>query len=121
MANDPWEIIRNISAGKKIEDEEGYKPFLTNQFFSLFPDTLYFSNLMNMNYHLTNKHQIIFFINTVRPSKRYQKWLKKDDDSDYSLIREWYGFSDQKVKQALAVLTNEQIEMLKKKNNKGEP
>lgn len=115
----PFNVINDINAGKEPKNPEKFSPWLTNRFFSFFPDTLFFAQLMNLNFNLDEKYQLTFFINTVRPSKRWQKWLKRaENDKEYELIQEWYGFSDRKVKEALAVLTKEQIEVIKRKIKK---
>jgi hypothetical protein len=117
----PFSVINDINAGKEPKNPEKFSPWLTNRFFSFFPDTLFFAQLMNQNYDLDPRLQIGFLINTVRPSKRWQKWLKRNDDKkdlDYALVQEWYGFSDRKVKEALSVLTEDQIKVIRNKNKK---
>ena len=109
----PFKVINAINAGKEPENPENYNPWLTNIFYSRFPDTLYFAQMMNLNYDLDKKYQMAFFINTVRPSKRWSKWLKKEQSSDYELIRDWYGFSERKTQDALAVLTKDQIKEIR--------
>jgi hypothetical protein len=111
----PFKIINAINAGKEPDDISAFNPWLTNRFFSFFPDTLFFAQYMNMNYDLEPRYQLDFFINTIRPSKRWQKWLKKEQSADYDLIRDYYAFSDKKTKEALAVLTKEQIGMIREK------
>jgi hypothetical protein len=114
----PFKIINAINAGKEPDDISAFNPWITNRFFSFFPDTLFFAQLMNLNYDLEPKHQLIFLRNTIRPSKRWQKWMKKTENDKYNIVREWYGFSDRKTKDALAVLTDEQIEIIRIKNKK---
>jgi len=115
----PFNVINDINAGKEPKNPEKFSPWLTNRFFSMFPDTLFFAQMMNMNFNLDEKYQLEFLINTVRPSKRWQKWLKREQESsNHELIQNWYGYGDQKTKEALKVLTKEQIEELKKKNKK---
>jgi hypothetical protein len=114
----PFSIINDINVGKKPKEPEKFNPWITSRFYSFFPDTLFFSQMMNQNYDLEPRLQLSFYINTVRPSRRWQKWLKKEQSDDYDLVREWYGFSDRKTKEALAVLTKEQIEEIRHKNKK---
>lgn len=115
----PFSVINDINAGKEPKNPEKFSPWLTNRFYSFFPDTLYFAQLMNLNYDLEPRLQLLFLINTIRPSKRWNKWLKREAQSNnYELVREWYSFSDKKTKEALAVLTKEQISELKNKNKK---
>jgi len=114
----PFSIINDINAGKEVKSPENHNPFIVNRFYSFFPDTLYFAQLMNLNYDLNNRHQISFLINSVRPSKRWQKWLKKEQNADYDAVRDYFRFSDLKTKEALKILTKEQIEVIRNKNKK---
>jgi hypothetical protein len=114
----PFSVLNDINAGKQPKEPEKFNPWLSNRFFSFFPDTLFFAQMMNLNYDLEPKYQLAWYINTVRPSKRWQKWLKKELIEDYDLIQEWYGFGDRKTKEALAVLSKEQLKVLRHKNKK---
>ena len=104
-----FKLIGEISEGKKQDDISAYVPFIVTRYFSFFPDTLYFANEMNMNTDLREKDQYSFFINTIRPRKRYHKWLKKDNDEAYNMVRKHYGYNDRKAKAALKVLSKDQL------------
>ena len=114
----PFDVINSINSGKEVKDESAFNPWITNRFYSFFPDTLFYAQMMNLNYGLEPKYQLSFYINTVRPSRRWQKWLKNEESEDYKAIQEWYGYNDQKTKQALSVLTKEQIDVIRKKIKK---
>lgn len=100
--------------------EKTYSPWLTNKSLSYFADTIHAANLMNCNHHLDHKLQYSFLINIVRPRKRFQKWSKKQKDEDLDAVAEYYGYSNTKAKSALELLTPEQINIIKKKIQKGE-
>ena len=107
-----FKLIGEISERKKSEDISVYVPFIINRFFSFFPDTLYLSSEMNMNSHLREKDQYLFYINTIRPRKRYHKWLKKDNDETYNMVQKHYGYNDKKTKEALKLLSKEQVDII---------
>jgi hypothetical protein len=111
--------IISLSDNPKLA-ENIYVPFLTNRAFSYFSDTIYFANEMNRSYMLDNKLQFDFYINIVRPKKRFAKWAKSGKTGDVSIIMEYYGYSKQKAMTALSVLNEEQIELIKRKVYKGE-
>ena len=111
--------IISLSDNPKLA-ENIYVPFLTNRAFSYFSDTIYFANEMNRGYMLDNKLQFDFYINIVRPKKRFAKWAKSEKTGDVSIIMEYYGYSKQKAITALSVLNEEQIELIKRKVYKGE-
>ena len=120
----PFDFIKSISENKKdlMLDklaEKEYNAFMVNRGLSFFPDTILYANEMNMNHHLDNKLQFSYLINIIRPRKRFSKWAKKKEDSDLNLIMKYYGYSIDKAKSALAILSEEQIKMIKERTNEG--
>lgn len=115
MSGDPWQIINDINAGKISDDIDAYNPYITNRFFSFFPDTLYYAQLINQNHNLDPVYQYFFLINTIRPAKRFQKWLKREENADIDVVREYYGYTDVKAKEALLILTEEQLETIRQR------
>ena len=82
-------------------------------------DTVMFANEMNMNPVLDNRLQYDFFINIVRSRKRFSPWGKKQKIDDLELVKRYYGYSYEKAKQALEILTPQQINFIKDKLNTG--
>jgi hypothetical protein len=74
---------------------------------------------MNTRHHLDNLLQFDFLLNIVRPKKRYAKWSKKDNDGDVLIVKEYFGYNDTKARQALAVLTPEQLTQIRITLQKG--
>ena len=99
--------------------EKGYSSFMINRGLSYFNDTVLFANEMNIHHHIDNRLQFDFLINIVRKRKRFSKWLKPEIVSDVEVVKEYYGYSNEKARQALTLLTPEQITMIKKKVFKG--
>jgi len=99
--------------------EKDYSPFFVNRDLSYYSDTVRLANEVNIRYDLDKKLQYEFLLNTVRPKKRYAKWVKKEDHGDLAAIKEYFGYGDSKALQALTVLTNDQIEQIKIKIQKG--
>lgn len=99
--------------------EKGYNPFIVNKALSFGVDTILFANEMNARYHLPKKMQFDFLINTVRPRKRYNKWLKAEKVENVELVKAYYGFNTQKALAALRILTPQQIEFIKAKMDRG--
>lgn len=120
----PYEYINEINYGKNnvMDSEEnikGYVPFVTNRTLSYFQDTVALANVMNQYHLLDNDLQFNFLINTVRKRKRFSKWAKPDEESHIEVIKEYYGYSNEKARQALKLLTPEQIEIITEKVYKG--
>jgi len=99
--------------------EKGYDPFLANRALSYHNDTIALANEMNTRHYLDKKPQFEFFLNTVRPKKRFAKWEKKIKDADLSLIKEYYGYNDIKARQAISLLNDAQIEHIRGRMEKG--
>tara|TARA_E500000305_G_C3959892_1_gene206519 strand:- start:298 stop:675 length:378 start_codon:yes stop_codon:yes gene_type:complete len=120
----PFTYINSINYTKKniiVDDitEKDYIPFIVNRTLSYFPDTVLMANEMNRYPHLDKLLQFQFLINIVRKRKRFSKWLKPISESDIEAVKEYYGYSNQKARQALSLLSPEKIGIIKKKVNKG--
>jgi hypothetical protein len=120
----PFEYVNAINYSKKnimVDDiaEKQYNPYMTNRSLSYFHDTILMANEMNIQHHLDNRLQFDFFINIIRKRKRFSKWFKPETISDVEVVKAYYGYSNDKARQALSLLTKEQLEVLKKKVNKG--
>ena len=75
---------------------------------------------MNRRHFLEKKLQNDFLLNTVRSQKRpFAKWVKSEKSDDLECIKTIYGFSDSKAREALRLLSNEQIQQLKEKTQLG--
>lgn len=114
----------NLSKKNLMEDddpawEKNYPPYIINKCMSHHLDTVMFANEMNQYPGLGKKMQYDFFINTVRPRKRFSPWGKKEKVKDIELVKEFYGYSTEKAMQALRILTSDQLEIIRDKLNKG--
>ena len=74
---------------------------------------------MNSRPHLEKSLQYSFLINIVRARKRFNKWLKPEVIESLEIVKEYYGYSGEKAKQALSILSSEQINAIKEKLKKG--
>jgi|TARA_B100001094_G_C18177652_1_gene798822 hypothetical protein len=120
----PFEYVNAINNTKKdimIDDlaERGYNSFMVNRSLSYFKDTVLYANEMNINHNIDNRLQFDFLINMVRKRKRFSKWEKVVSESDVEVVKEYYGYNNEKARTALSLLTREQINELKQKVYKG--
>jgi hypothetical protein len=99
--------------------EKDYQPFLVNRALSYFPDTLMHAHAMTGFQTLDNKLQNSYLLNTVRPSKRFAKWVKKQDSNDIEAVKQYYGYGNEKALEALSILSGEQLTIIKNKLAKG--
>ena len=92
---------------------------MVNRTLSHFKDTVLYANEMNANHHLDNRLQNHFFINIITKKKRFSKWVKPSEIEDLDCIKEYYGYSNEKAKSVLSLLTGDQIKQIKNRMTKG--
>jgi hypothetical protein len=120
----PFDFANAINHSKEnliVDDwsEKQYNAWIVNKSMSYGADTVIYANEMNARPHLEKRLQFDFLINTVRPRKRYNKWLKPETVEVLSTIQEYYGYSIDKARQVLPLLTDAQLDIIKKKMNRG--
>ena len=124
----PFDFVTDINLGKKdiITNsdnpelaERTYNPYLTNKSLSYFQDTVHYANEMNMHGDLNHKMQYSFLLNIGRKRKRFSKWHITIDDENLQAVIDYYGYSVKKAKEALKILSNEQLSTIKLKLSKG--
>tara|TARA_R110000782_G_scaffold102693_6_gene189936 strand:+ start:289 stop:678 length:390 start_codon:yes stop_codon:yes gene_type:complete len=120
----PFDFIKSINTSKidimvDEEDEKDYPAFMVVRGLGWFSDTIFHANEMNINHHIDSKMQYSFLLNSIRRGRRFSKWPKADSISNLEAVKEYYGYSNEKARQALTLLTNEQIEKLKDKVSHG--
>ena len=124
----PFDYVNSINHGKKnlMEGtdndelaESDYVPFLTNRSLSYFTDTIYYSNEINQYPHADNKLQYDYLINSIRPKKRYAKWVKNTDSDDLEIVKLYFNYSTNKALQALNVLSPRELEQITNKVTRG--
>lgn len=120
----PFDFANAINHSKEnliVDDwsEKQYNPFIVNKSLSYGADTVIYANEMNARPHLEKRLQFDFLINTVRPRKRYNKWLKAETVDVLATVQEYYGYSIDKARQVLPLLSADQLEQIKNKLNRG--
>ena len=120
----PFTFLNEINYGKKdimIDDiiEKQYNSFMVNRGLSFFRDTVIFANEMNKNHHLDSRLQFDFLINIIRKKKRFSKWNKPETVDDLDIIKEYYGYSNEKARSAHKLLSPDQLNEIRKKVYKG--
>ena len=128
MMTNPFDYIASITTNKKnmMRDSENdtlaekqYNAWIVNKGLSYFQDTVLHANLMNVNHHLDNRPQYEFLLNSIRPSKRYAKWVKDEGDEDLDAICSAYACNKTVGREYLSLLSSEQISAIKKQQEIG--
>jgi hypothetical protein len=113
------EYLNSINYSKKnlmvdAQTEKAYAPFVVNRCMSYFPDTLLHANEMNRLNFLDKKVQYDYYLRSIRSRKRFSKWLKKEESEDIDRVKQYYGYSDKRAREAIRILTPEQLKNIKK-------
>jgi hypothetical protein len=122
--SNPFDYVNSINISKKdiMHDdisEKAYPAFMVNRALSYFNDTVLYANEMNVHHTIDSKLQYCFLINIIKKKKRFSKWLKPQEVNNLELIKEYYGYSNEKAKSVLPLFNDEQIELLKQRIYKG--
>jgi hypothetical protein len=119
------EVIPSILQTKKSVfrddlDYKDYSPFMVNRALSYHMDCILYANEMNIHSGLDKDLQYSYLLNSIRPMKRkFQPWQRAEVDKDIESVKAFFGFSNQKAKDALKILTDEQIAEIKIRTDKG--
>ncbi len=114
-----WLNSINFTKEDLSDEIKTYPPYIVNRCLSGHIDCVMYANEMNMNHHLDKDLQYSFYLNTLRKRKRFSPWLRKDKVTDLECIKSYYGYSNEKAKQALRILTKEQLNFIKSKFETG--
>ena len=120
----PFDYLKAINESKEdvmltSQDEKKYAAFIVNRGLSFFMDTIFQANEINKNHHLDSRLQFDYLLNSIRKKKRYSKWLKPEKLDDLDIVKEYYGFGNEKAKNALQVLSADQLAYIRRKLNQG--
>ena len=106
----------------KSEDDlwkKKYPAFIVNKMLSGFSDTVMLVNEMNRNHFLDRDMQFQFLLNSIRSKKRFTPFLRANKLKEIECVKEYYGYSNDKAKSALDILTKDDIKLIKEKLYKG--
>ena len=96
-----------------------YPSYIVNRCLSGHLDTILYANEMNLHPNLDKDMQYQFFLNSLRKRKRFSPWLRKDKVDNLNIIKKYYGYSNEKALQALRLLTQQQLDYIKKRLDTG--
>jgi hypothetical protein len=121
----PFDFINAINTSKENlfsdpQANKDYNAWIVNKGLSYFPDTVLYANEMNFHRSIPKEWQFQFLLNSIPKKKRFSKWSKKDTRTEtLSLVMEYFGYSEEKAKQALSILSSDQLTMIQEKLYKG--
>jgi hypothetical protein len=121
----PFDFLAAINSTKEDlladpeSDPNDYIPFVTNRSLSYFMDTILYANEMNLYPELARDMQFRYFLNSIRPRKRFAKWVKPLESDDIKLVQDAFGYNAQHAAQTLKLLTADELDMLRKQKEVG--
>jgi len=117
------EIVPSILQTKKNVfdgDYKDYKAFMVNRALSYHMDCVLYANEMNLRPGLDSDMQYQYLLNTIRSVKRkFQPWQKTEVLKDLECVKLYFGYSNEKAKDALRILNEDQIAEIRAKTNIG--
>tara|TARA_B100001939_G_C16738514_1_gene528673 strand:- start:44 stop:436 length:393 start_codon:yes stop_codon:yes gene_type:complete len=117
-----WLNSINHTKENLMEDpsnKKDYPPYIINRCMSGHVDCILYANEMNMQPHLPKDMQYAFYLNSIRKKKRFSPWIRKDKVKDIEIVKQYYGYSNEKATQALKILNNTQLNFIKQRLEKG--
>jgi len=119
----PFDYIKIYMNGHEcpeITKDYGALRFIINRGMSLYPDALFLANDMNMNPGITNEmHRDFLFYATRKYKRPFAKWPKDVAEEDLKAVQEYYGYNQRKARQALAILTEDELMHIRTVLDKG--
>jgi Bacteriophage clamp loader A subunit len=119
----PFDFVKSITETKEDifeGNEKDYNPFVINKALSFNADCLYIVHELSKYPEMPKRAQYLFLLNSIEKKKRWGKWVKKDSlPEDIEIIKECFGYSDQKALSVLPLLNDKQLLELRKITCKG--
>ena len=110
---------KNLMDSDDLLWQKKYPSFIVNKILSGFQDCIMLVNEMNRNHFMDKDMQFQFLLNSIRSKKRYSPFLRSSKLKDLDVIKEYYGYNNDKAKTALDILTKDEVKLIKEKLFKG--
>jgi hypothetical protein len=117
------DFVKDISQYKKgiLDDDtqKYYKPFVVNKYLSMDATTVLYAAEVNQRPYMPKDMQYDYYMNAIDKRSRFFKYVKETNDDNLSIVKEYFGYGKKKAKEALSILTDDDIEYMKKRLSKG--
>ena len=113
----PFDVVSSLSQSKKrvidSSNESDYNAFMVNRAFSYYPDTIMHAQEMNRNHHVDGLLQHDYYMQAIRPKKRFSKWFKREQDGTVESIAKYYNCSYRRAREYARLLTRDQADQIR--------
>ena len=110
---------KNLMDSDDLLWQKKYPAFIVNKILSGFQDCIMLIHDMNRNHFVDKDMQFQFLLNSIRSKKRYSPFLRSSKLKDLDVVKEYYGYNNEKAKVALDILTKDEVKLIKEKLFKG--
>ena len=110
---------KNLMDSDDLLWQKKYPAFIVNKILSGFQDCIMLINEMNRNHFVDKDMKFQFLLNSIRSKKRYSPFLRSSKLKDLDVVKEYYGYNNEKAKVALDILTKDEVKLIKEKLFKG--
>lgn len=117
----PFDYVKSINKKDEyIQDIKDYNSFIVNRAMSLYNDCVLYANEVNNFKSATDEMKYAFYYYGVpKNAKRFAPWPKKESDKYISIVMEYYGVSLRTAIEYISILTNDQLDIITKRLDKG--
>jgi hypothetical protein len=125
MAKIDWSYLNDILKDKKDlwvdgESEQEYEPFIINRQISKAPSGILYAHEMARLPNIPAKWNYHYYLHSIRKGTKYDgKKVPIERTDDIKLVSEYYKYNHTLAKQALSILTKEQLDEIRIKTDKG--
>jgi hypothetical protein len=125
MAEKLWQYLDAVSSKRDasiLDDsdfEKEYQPFMINRALSYHGDAILAANLMNERASLDKRLQVLFLLNTLRPRKRFSRWVKSSVSDDARVIAEYYACGVRQARDLVGLHSSDQLAIMRARIDKG--
>lgn len=118
-----FDFLKDLSEQKEDilceENESQYSPYMVNRFLSMDHTTIMYANEMNLRHFLPKRLQYDYYFHSIKKYKRFFKYVKEEEQDNLDVVKEYFGYSKARAKEALSILTDDDIQYMKSKLNRG--
>lgn len=117
------DFVKDISQYKKgvlnEDTQKYYKPFVVNKYLSMDATTMLYAAEINQRPYMSKEMQYDYYMSAIDKRSRFFRYVKETSDDNIAVVKEYFGYGKKKAKEALDILTDEDIEYMKRRLSKG--
>ena len=123
MSN-PFEYAKDLMTKNECDDtvieRKDYSKYIINHALSFHSDLIFYSNFVNEYPDIDNKCHYDFLHGSIPKKNRgFKPWLKAKKVENMEIVKEYFKYSNSKAFQALAILSEENLQFMRKRLDKG--